>query len=174
MTIDRPLVCGWDEALDPYALAKHLKVRVAKPEDIPGLSSSSLVQLTVTDAESWSAVTLSKDGAVLVIVNSGQAPNRKVSSLCHELAHIILNHKPDDAQMSQQGFLFRTRFDREQEEEADWLAGCLLVPGDGLIGPYRRSQSIWLLAQRFGVSQKLITWRIRMTGAQKRLRAIGK
>jgi len=159
-----------DEALDPYALAKYLSVRVERPESLPGLPQTALEQLTVTDAESWSAVTLSQDGIVLVILNSGQAPNRQVSSLCHELAHIILNHRPETAHMSQQGFLFRTTFDSEQEEEADWLAACLLVPSGGLIRAYRRSQSPFLLAQHFGVSQRLITWRIRMTGAQKRLR----
>lgn len=157
------------EPLEPRILAEYLGVRLAVPEDIPGLSCRSLEQLTVNGVDSWSAVTLTHEGVVLVIVNSGQSPRRQVNSICHELAHVILNHKPDDTQVSQQGFLFRARFNAEQEEEADWLAGCLLVPADGLIQAYRRSRSTPSLANHFGVSQDLITWRVRMTGARKRV-----
>lgn len=157
------------EPLEPRVLAEYVGVRLAVPQDIPGLSRSSLKQLTVDGADSWSAVTLTHEGVVLIIVNSGQSPRRQANSVCHELAHVILNHKPDDTQVSQQGFLFRARFNAEQEEEADWLAGCLLVPAEGLIQTYRRSRSIPLLADHFGVSQDLITWRVRMTGARKRV-----
>ena len=160
-----------DVALDPHALAKLLGVRVVTPSDIPGLSDSSLQQLTVTDSSSWSAVTISRNGVVLVILNSGQSVRRQTNSLGHELSHIILNHTSDDAQLSRQGFLFRGRFSKEQEEEADWLTGCLLVPGDGLLRAYRRTSSSSLLANRFGVSEALVNWRIRMTGIHKRMRS---
>ena len=159
-----------DAALDPNALAQSLSVRVVSPEDIPGLSVESLKRLTVTDVDSWSAVTVSQNGVVLVILNSGQSHRRQVNSLCHELSHIILNHASDNAQVSRQGFLFRGSFSKEQEEEADWLAGCLLVPSDGLLQAYRRTSSSFLLAESFGVSQALINWRVRMTGVKKRIR----
>lgn len=159
-----------DSRLDPYALAASLDVRVAAPEDLPGLSDSSITQLTVTEPESWSAVTMSQGGAKLVILNSGHSARRQANSLCHELAHIILNHRSDDTQLSRQGFLFRSRFNKEQEEEADWLAGCLLVPGEGLLRACWRMRSPESLAEHFGVSRKLIEWRMRMTGMGKRVR----
>ena len=158
-----------DSRLDPYALAASLDVRVTTPEDLPGLSEASITQLAVTEPDSWSAVTMSQGSVRLVILNSGHSARRRANSLCHELAHILLNHRSDDTQLSRQGFLFRARFNNEQEEEADWLAGCLLVPGEGLLRTSWRMRSPELLAEHFGVSRKLVEWRLRMTGVRKRM-----
>ena len=158
-----------EEPLDPRAFAAFLGVRVVTPQDFPGLSRKALKQLTVTDPDSWSAVTISQRGIHLVILNSSQPLTRQANSLVHELAHIVLNHKTDDAQVSAEGILFRAQFNKEQEDEAAWLAGCLLVPAEGLLDVYRRVRVPRLLAQEFGVSQPLVAWRLRMTGVQKRL-----
>ena len=152
-------------ALDPHVLAEHLGVRVVMPEDVPGVAPASLRRLRgVAGRASWSAIAISQGGVRLVILNSGHPGTRQANSLAHELAHIILNHTSDDVNVSREGFLFRNRFDREQEDEADWLAGCLLLPRDGLLRAYWRKRSPAALAQHFGVSQKLVTWRLRMTG----------
>ena len=159
------------ERLDPRRLAGVLGVRVATPEGIPGLSRDSVEQLTKVDRDSWSAVTIAQNGRRLVVLNSGQSRARRTSSLAHELAHIILNHAPDETVLSDEGFLFRGSFDRAQEEEADWLAGCLLVPRDGLLAACRWSADQLDLAARFGVSGDTIAWRLRMTGVMRQLRA---
>ena len=158
-----------DQAFDPRILAETMGVRVLLPSDIRGLSPASLRQLTVVDAESWSAITLVRRGMKLVILNSGQSPARRTNSLAHELAHIILNHTSDDAQLSIEGFLFRARFDKNQEDEANWLAGCILVPREGLLQAYWRTQNPQALAARFGVSRDLINWRLRMTGVARQM-----
>ena len=158
-----------EEALDPRALAAFLRVRVVTPQDFPGLSRKTLKRLTVIDPDSWSAITISQRGINLVILNSSQPLTRQANSLVHELAHIILNHKTDDAQVSAEGILFRAQFNKEQEDEATWLAGCLLVPAEGLLDAYRRVRAAQLLAEEFGVSQPLLEWRLRMTGVQKRM-----
>ena len=124
-------------ALDPRALAEHLNVRVVLPEQVPGVPPASLKRLRgVAGRACWSAMTISQGGIRLVILNSGHPGTRQANSLVHELAHIILNHTSDDVQVSQEGFLFRNRFDKEQEDEADWLAGCLLLPREGLLRAY--------------------------------------
>ena len=156
--------------LDPYWLAKHLGVRVAIPQEIPTLSKASLQQLTVVDPASWSAVTLSHGDRRLVILNSGHARVRQTSSLVHELAHIILNHSADATRLSDEGFLFRNSYDKAQEDEADWFAGCLLVPRDGLLDTYRKTQDQDRLAGWFGVSGQMIAWRLSKTGVSRQLR----
>ena len=143
------------------------------PRDVPGLASSSLTRLTVTDRDSWSAVTISHSGARLVILNSGHSPTRQANSLAHELAHIILNHASDDAHVSREGFLFRARFNKEQEEEADWLSACLLLPREGLLRAFRRTPDPAALARRFGVSESLVDWRLRMTGIPRQAKRAG-
>ena len=89
-----------EEALDPQAFAAFLDVRVLTPKEVPDVSKASLKQLTVTDRDSWSAITMSQSGINLVILNSSQTVARQANSLVHELAHIILNHKADKAQVS--------------------------------------------------------------------------
>ena len=158
-------------ALDPHALAGHLNVRVLMPEDVPGVRPVSLRQLRATAGRaSWSAVTISQGSVRLVILNSGHPSTRQTNSLTHELAHIILNHTSDNAQPSQGGILFRNSFDEEQEDEANWLAGCLLLPREGLLRAHWRKPSPEALAEHFGVSQKLVNWRLRMTGITRQAR----
>jgi len=158
-----------DAALDPRQLANLLEVRVTTPEVLSGLSDSSRRQLTKVDPGSWSAVTVSKGGASLVVLNSGHSQARQTSSLTHELAHLILNHQSDQVELSKEGFLFRTAFDQEQEQEADWLGGCLLVPREGLLRMSFRTGSAPALANHFGTSVELINWRLRMTGVGKQV-----
>ena len=118
----------------------------------------------MVDPDSWSAVTVAAAGKNLVIINSAHARTRQRSSLAHELAHIILNHRPSTTSVSEEGILFRDRYDAEQEEEADWLGGALLLSRGGLLRVYRRTPSSEAIAQIFGVSTKLVDWRLRMTG----------
>ena len=161
-------------ALDPHVLAEHLNVRVVMPEDVPDVAPVSLRQLRgMAGQASWSAITIcqgfqgSQGSVRLVILNSGHPGTRQANSLVHELAHIILNHTSDDTKMSLEGFLFRNRFDEEQEDEANWLAGCLLLPREGLLRVYWCKPSPAVLARHFGVSQKLVNWRLRMTGISR-------
>ena len=156
--------------LDPRCLADHLGVRVATPEDIPTLSDVARRQLVEIDPGSWSAVTIALGDARLVILNSGHSEARQRSSLAHELAHLILNHPTDRTQLSHEGLLFRGTFDREQEEEANWLGGCLLVPRDGLLKARLRLSDEDALATRFGVSADMIAWRLRTTGVLRQVR----
>ncbi len=157
--------------LDPRRLADHLGVRVATPEDIPTLSDTARRQLVEVDPGSWSAVTIALGGARLVILNSGQSDVRQTSSLAHELAHLILNHSTDRTQLSHEGLLFRGTFDREQEEEANWLGGCLLVPCDGLLKARLRLPNEHALATQFGVSADMVVWRLRTTGVLRQVQS---
>ena len=152
------------EPLNPIDLAKHLGVVVWTPEDIPQLSRKSLAQLTSVDPSSWSAVTINVDQTNLVILNSAHSQSRLNNSLSHELSHLILNHKADQATVVDGGYLFRDRYDKEQEDEANWLAGALLVPRDGLRKAYSNNDDEINLANQFGVSADLLRWRLRMTG----------
>lgn len=158
-------------ALDPNRLAAHLGLRVTTPEGIPTLSETSRRQLLEIDPDSWSAVTLVRNDSGMVILNSAHSKARQRSSLAHELAHILLNHASDQTHLSELGLLFRRSFDREQEQEANWLAGCLLVPRDGLLKARLQTPSEDALATRFAVSAAMISWRLRVTGV---LRQVGR
>ncbi len=82
----------------------------------------------------------------------------------HELAHIRLNHLPASVQLSATGMLLLSDYSDEQEDEADWLMGALLLPRCVLLDALRRDESPTIIASRHQVSQDLVRWRIRMTG----------
>ena len=131
---------------------------------MPDLDAASLRQLVEADPESWSAVTLHVAGTYLTIVNSAHSPSRQRSNLAHELAHLLLEHTPGRIDISTDGYLLLSSFEREQEDEANWLAGALLVPRYGLVMAYARRKDATLLARQFQVSERLLLWRLRHTG----------
>ena len=152
------------DRFDPDRLAEHLGLEIWGPEDVPELSPEKLRQLTVHDSDSWSAVTLHVGDKPLIIINSAHARTRRRSSLTHEMAHLILRHGPGRIDVSKDGHLLLNSFDREQEEEADWFAGALLVPRDGLRSVFHSTKDPGELAKHFEVSVDLLQWRLRMTG----------
>ncbi len=158
------------ESFRPELFAKDLGIEVWKPEDVPDLAPSSIEQLTVVDKDSWSAVTIRDGENTIIIVNSAHARTRQRSSLSHELAHLILDHTPDRIDLSPDGHLLLSSFERENEEEADWLSATLLVPRAGLLSRYRITEDLKELAIHFEVSRKLLEWRLRTTGIRKQSR----
>lgn len=159
-----------DDPLNPEDLAEHLGVIVWRPEDVPELEDESLRQLTIHDRNSWSAVTIQHNGFNLTIVNSAHSPKRQRSSLSHELSHLILDHEPGRIDLSPDRYLLLNSYEREQEEEADWLSATLLVPRAGLQTMFRSTQSPQALARHFNVSLDLLNWRLRMTGVATQAR----
>lgn len=152
------------EALPPRLLAEDLGIKVVTPNEVPALSAESLAILLKTDSDSWSAVTLRGLAVDLIILNSAHSPGRQASDLMHELAHILLGHKPSRIDISaDQQLLLRTH-DPEQENEANWLAGCLLLPRAALLAIRRNAFSDRFAAQRYGVSVDMLQYRLRVTG----------
>jgi len=150
--------------MDPMVLARHLKVRVWTPKDVPGLSQEHLHCLTVTEKECWSALTMRDGNESLIIVNSGHSPTRVNNSLAHELSHVILRHDPPRMMQSFDGGMIMTDYDQTQEEEAGTLGGALLVPRDALMRLIDVGTPEQEMADFFGVSTALVRERKNKTG----------
>ena len=159
-------------ALDPYELAQHLDIRVWTPDDVVRLGDLAEVhldQLLKHDPSSWSAVTLILPLNKVIILNSTHAPVRQNSDLMHELAHLILEHKPARVDITPEKLMILDTYDKFQEEEANWLGGALLVPRDGLLDVLSRNRRNKSAASHFNVSTQMVEWRRRMTGIDKQL-----
>lgn len=159
--------------LDVVAFAKQMDVRVWYPENVPGLSEETLAVLLRNDGKTpscWSAVTLVVGAKVVVILNSSHGPARQASDLAHELAHRIRGHEAQEVDVSQEGLMLLKSYDKRQEEEADWLAGCLLLPREALISIKRRGLDDSDAAQEYGVSLRMLTYRMSMTGVNRQFR----
>ena len=139
------------------------------PAEVPGLPRAVLNQLLVTDPSGWSATTLVMDGYSLIIYNPGHSESRRGSDLAHELAHLILDHKPATLIMSQDGDMVIRTYDQQQEDEASWLAACLLLPREALWSIRRRRLSDERACSEFGVSLAMLRFRFNRSGVDVQL-----
>lgn len=156
--------------LDARELAKHLGIRIWTPHDVPGLSSETLAVLLRNDgvtASCWSAVTLVVEKKIVVILNSSHSPARQSSDLTHELSHRIRGHEADEVAITEEGLMLLKSYDKAQEEEADWLSSCLLLPRDALISIKRRKLSDPVATAEYRVSIRMLNYRMAMSGVNR-------
>jgi len=88
----------------------------------------------------------------------------------HELSHLILEHKPSRFDVSHNGAMILDNYDHKQEDEANWLAGALLVPRDPLCEILRNININQRAAENFEVSVDMIRCRRQSTGIDIQLK----
>lgn len=161
-------------ALNPRQLTSHLEIEVRTPYDIAGLDRACLRRLVTEDPESWSAVTLSSGEKDLVLLNPAHSRGRQASDLMHELAHLLLGHDPARVDVAEDGSLVLFTYDKDQEDEANWLAACLLLPRAALLLIRRQGGDLRSAAKAYGVSQVMLQYRLNVTGVEHQMRRIGR
>lgn len=159
------------DPLPPELLAQSLGIATHGVEDVPGLDQASRSVLLGTGSDSWSAVTLTDGSKSVVILNSAHSDARSASNLMHELAHLIVGHKPGRVDITEDGALLLNTYDKQQEDEANWLAGCLLLPRPALLWMKKRRMTQQAAAGHFGVSNEMLVYRIRVTGVDNQFRS---
>ena len=83
----------------------------------------------------------------------------------HELSHGILLHEPVPA-LDKHGC--RT-WRAEVEDEAEWLAGVLLITEEAAVAVARRNIPSAVAAGRYGVSEQMMRYRLNLPGAYRRV-----
>jgi uncharacterized protein DUF955 len=163
--------------LMPLDLAEHLGVPVRpmrglpEPDDEGGMSiRDAITLLTGASRDTFSAMTVIEGHRRLIVFNESHHENRRASSICHELAHILLEHVPGPA-TDQYGHRF---WDAEIEDQAARLAAALLVPREGARIVLESGRTEAQAAKHFGVSLQLFQWRARETGVVKRVKEGGR
>jgi hypothetical protein len=160
--------------LDPLQLAELLSVPVLRSDDLTGMPDDCKWRLRNEHSDFWSAITVTNGRHYLIVINSAHAPTRRNSDLAHELAHVILGHEPSMMFASPgSGIALRTH-NKEQEDEASWLAGCLLLPRDALFSIRRRRLSDEEACREYGVSSAMFRFRLNASGVDIQLRRAGK
>jgi Zn-dependent peptidase ImmA (M78 family) len=149
------------EALDPYEVAEHLGVVIRAADEL--VDRTRLDRLAAIQPDAWSAATFkTPSGDYVVVVNPLSSPARGKSDLAHELSHIILGHS--SARLERLGHLAFFTCDATQEEEANWLGGCLLLPRPMLLKAARQGWSPEQLAQHCTVSVPMARFRLNASG----------
>lgn len=155
------------DRLDCTALAAHLAIDVAPVTDLLGHGASAAdVNRLVADDGGFSAMTVYRGTRCRIFFNPFHPPTRNANSIAHEISHVVLEHEP--AAFTDCDGL--RDWNAEQEDEAAWLAGALLVPREGAFRWMLAGGSQTAGAEHFGVSAQLFTWRVNHTGVAAQLR----
>ena len=151
--------------LDPWQLATHLGITVIPMSDLSGAASHSVSYFTQVETSAFSAVTVFAGHHRMIVQNDSHVAGRQTSDVSHELAHAILLHPPTPA-IGDHGC---REWNPVVEQEAEWLSGALLVPEEAAMSIVRQQLTIPEAASVYGVTPKLMSFRISFTGAQKRV-----
>jgi hypothetical protein len=161
---------NWRRKLNLYAyaplpaaqLAALLTIPLITPFEIPDFDSIQMRNVLETDTSSWSAVTITVPGQKpLIIYNPFHASTRHEANIMHELAHLILRHKPIVIETNLP--FLRQAYRPEDEKEAEYLGGCLQITKIGLDWAIGRDMSRQQIADHFGASLEMVQYRLNMT-----------
>lgn len=166
LQIRRNLSIGPADPLPPHQLAETLHVSIWTPAELQGLAPDVVHRLTTVHAGAWSALTLPGAKSKVIIRNPAHSPERTASDVMHELAHILLEHEPGNVFFGPQGLALRTH-NKDQEDEARWLSGCLLLSRESLFAIRKRRLTDEQACTLYGVSREMLTFRQHTSGVDR-------
>ena len=152
------------DRIDPHRLAQHLGVPVVRLSDLVATCRAADHFLTIAP-EMFSAATVFEGRRRMVVHNDAHSEPRQNSDLAHELSHGLLLHPPIPALDVATGC---RNWNSTYEDEANWLAGALLVTPEMALATARGRFTLREAQLRLGVSNKMLRWRMNVTGANIR------
>ena len=120
----------------------------------------------------FSAVVVIVRGYKMILYNADHSPARQESSIMHELSHVICEHPGDCLQVNADIAL--RQYNPQYEEEAKWLGATLQIPDEGLFPMARAGHSQQAIAEHFGASLEMVTYRWQTLGIDIRLARLQK
>ena len=158
------LSLGASDPINWRPISDILNTIVWSAEIFSQLTEADQKTLFNGDKDSWSAFTLKESGRFLIVYNPSQSKGRLNSVIMHELAHIMLGHKLVSIEKDNSGNLIVGSYNKEDEDEANWLSGTLLLPRPALVSMYKSKIDSATIQKKYEVSADMLNWRIRMTG----------
>ncbi len=147
---------GLSARLDPFELARSLKIRVVHPEDLAGLSESSRSYLSGFDNWSGGATPDLGDGSHVVVLNGKHSLGRQKATLMEEICHILFSHKLSEIAPDKLG---GRSYNFAVEDEAYAVGAAALVPYYPLKNFFISGLSVQDVAMHFGVTKPLVVYR---------------
>jgi len=155
------LGCGSEEPASLAQVAESLGIDMIPADQL--VARNRLIELHRIQADAFSAGTFHRPtGERVIVYNPLHSIGRIRSDQAHELAHVLLDHSVRT--MEQVGMLRFLTCDIEQEEEADWLGGCLLLPRDLLLKAARKGMTAAEVAETYQTSEPMARFRLSASG----------
>jgi hypothetical protein len=140
------------DPFDPYALCKEHGIPVYSVSNLAEHTSSAAVHhFTVARSSAWSAALVPLGAARMIIENDAHALVRRRSNIAHELGHHLLEHEFNEVVLGED---HNRQFSAEQEKQAKFMAGELLIPLPAAERMAFDDRDNAYVAERYGVSQQ--------------------
>lgn len=153
-------------ALCPWKLAAHLGFNIVKLSDYASNEPKAVSYFRSDKGQrEFSAVTLCGQDIPWIVHNDFHHPRRQAANIAHEAAHGLLCHPP--APLT--GANGARMFNREHEDEANWLGPALLISEEAALHIVEHRLPNAEACQLYGVSSELLQMRLRVTGALIRI-----
>lgn len=169
--------CSEQHSPDLSRIACHLRAAVLPADQLLNGGVDELIALNETQPGAFSAVTISPPGVRTVVAynpvtldgrcltpTEAKIDGRTRSNIAHEFSHLILGHDVRQV-LKVAGHYFFT-CSPGQEEEANWMAGALLLPRPLLLEAARQNISDDEVADDHHVSPEMARFRMNTTGAR--------
>lgn len=157
------------DRLDPRTLAEYLAIPIIGLTSLE-TEAPAITHLLHIEPEVFSAVTVFAGPRRTIVHNDGHSPARQNSNICHELSHGLLHH-PRTPAMDDSGCRI---WNQDIEDEATWLAGCLLIPEQATLAIARGRWTTAEAGHRFEVSEAMVRYRLYASGAAIRVQRAAK
>lgn len=145
---------------DPYAFASEYGIRVVRLSDLDGVARDHFLK---ADGSALSGALIPMGTGAVILDNDAQPLTRRRTTMCHELAHVVLEHKFGVSLSDER----KCGLGGSQEDEADWLSSEMLIPYDGAFRLARADATDEQAAYEFNVSLEIARWRLNHSGARK-------
>jgi Zn-dependent peptidase ImmA (M78 family) len=153
------------DPLCPWRLCEYLDIPLIPLNRFAVTNPAQVAYLySVVGQKEFSAVTLVHRRRRIVIYNDAHDRKRQASDLAHEIAHALLHH-PTHALLSAQG---NRHYEREIEEEANWLGPALLISDEAALRIAAR-MTIAEASEYYGATKEVVLMRVNVSGARKRV-----
>ena len=151
--------------LDPWKLATHLDIPVIALSSMRTLAPTAYRHFSLINPSEFSAVTVFRGTRRLIVHNDSHSKGRQATDISHEISHGLLMH-PAKPALDHTGC---RNWDKDLEDEANWLAYALLISDEAALHIVRNRISEEQAMMIYGVSRPVLTMRIAVTGAHTRV-----
>jgi len=158
---------GAYDRLDVDRLVDHVGATLRSADELTSLAK--LQELEQLQPGAFSACTFDLGARTVIVASPLTTPERRRSDVSHEASHLLLEHSVKEVE--QLGGLSFFTCDPDEEQEATWLAGCLLLPRELLLQSLKRGMDAEAISAANQVSLQMTDFRLRTTGVQRQLSA---